>query len=102
MTVGDLAVKNQVFAESTKEPGTFKPEIGLAFIAGQFDGIFGLAYDRISVSGVVPPFYQMVSQKLVDEPFFGCYMGDVNQGDGEGELTFGYVNPEHYNGEIHW
>jgi saccharopepsin len=44
----------------------------------------------------------MIKQKLVDEPLFGCYMGDVNKGDGEGELTFGYVNSEHYTGDIHW
>lgn len=29
-------------------------------------------------------------------------MGDSNQGDGEGELTFGGVNKDHFEGSIHW
>lgn len=34
LTIGDLSVKHQDFAESTKEPG-------LAFAFGKFDGILG-------------------------------------------------------------
>ncbi len=41
LTIGDLKVKKQDFAEATKEPG-------LAFAFGKFDGILGLGYDTIS------------------------------------------------------
>lgn len=58
-SIGDLKVKDQDFAEATSEPG-------LAFAFGRFDGILGLGYDTISVDGIVPPFYQMVNQKLLD------------------------------------
>jgi len=91
LTIGDLTVKGQVFAEATEEPG-------LAFAFGRFDGILGLGYDTISVNGIVPPFYEMVNQKLLDEPVFAFYLGDAE--DDDSEVTFGGVNKDHYTGDI--
>jgi len=90
--IGDITVKKQDFAEATSEPG-------LAFAFGRFDGILGLGYDRISVNGIVPPFYNMINQKLVDEPVFAFYLGDTNSGE-ESEAIFGGVNKNHYTGNI--
>jgi saccharopepsin len=92
MTIGDLTVKNQVFAEATEEPG-------LAFAFGRFDGILGLGYDTISVNKIVPPFYQMVEQELLDEPVFAFYLGDAEADDSE--VTFGGVNKDHYEGKMY-
>merc|ERR1712000_175120 len=80
------------FAEATSEPG-------LAFAFGRFDGIMGLAYDTISVNGIVPPFYQMVNQKLIDEPVFAFYLADS---EGESEAVFGGVDKDHYKGDIEY
>ncbi|KAG6329225.1 hypothetical protein ID866_9863, partial [Astraeus odoratus] len=52
LSIGDLTITRQDFAEATREPG-------LAFAFGRFDGILGLAYDTISVNHIVPPFYNM-------------------------------------------
>ncbi|KAJ3045082.1 Vacuolar protease A [Rhizophlyctis rosea] len=93
--VADLTVKDQDFGESTKEPG-------VTFAVGRFDGIFGLAYDNIAVEHVVPPFYNMINQKLIDEPIFGAYFGDNNDGGDGGEISFGGVNEDHFKGEITW
>ncbi|KAL9712903.1 aspartic proteinase precursor [Leucoagaricus gongylophorus] len=91
LVIGDLAVHNQDFAEATKEPG-------LAFAFGKFDGILGLAYDTISVNGIVPPFYNMIQQNLLDEPIVSFRLGsDENDG---GEATFGGINPSSYRGDI--
>ncbi|KAK0625269.1 vacuolar protease A precursor [Bombardia bombarda] len=90
MSIGDITIKGQDFAEATNEPG-------LAFAFGRFDGILGLGYDTIAVNGMVPPFYKMVEQKLVDEPVFAFYLSDT---DGESEVTFGGVDKDRYKGKI--
>ncbi|KAG8911623.1 Vacuolar protease A [Tulasnella sp. 408] len=91
MSIGDLTIKNQLFAEATKEPG-------LAFAFGKFDGILGLAYDTISVNHITPPFHEMVNQKLIDEPVFTFRLGDSEE-DG-GEAVFGGIDDSHYTGKI--
>lgn len=92
--IGDVKIKHQDFAEATSEPG-------LAFAFGRFDGIMGLGYDTISVNKIVPPFYNMLDQGLLDEPVFAFYLGDTNNGDGdESEAVFGGVNKDHYTGKM--
>ncbi|KAI5922925.1 Asp-domain-containing protein [Camillea tinctor] len=92
LTIGDMTVQNQDFAEATSEPG-------LAFAFGRFDGILGLGFDRLSVNGIVPPFYQMVNQKLVDDAVFAFYLSGEN-GDDSSEVVFGGVDKDHYTGKI--
>jgi saccharopepsin len=92
MTIGDLKIKNQIFAEATEEPG-------LAFAFGRFDGILGLGYDTISVNKIPPPFYNMVEQGLLDEPVFAFYLGDTNNGE-ESEVIFGGIDESHYTGKL--
>ena len=91
--IGDIKIKNQDFGEVTQEPG-------LAFAFGRFDGIWGLGYDSISVNKIVPPFYQMINQGLVDEPVFAFYLGDTNKDGDESEVVFGGVDKDHYTGDV--
>lgn len=93
VTIGDLTIKHQEFAEATKEPG-------LAFAFGKFDGILGLAYNTISVNHIVPPFYNMLDQKLLDEPVFSFRLGSSDQ-DG-GEAIFGGVDESAYTGKLEY
>lgn len=92
VTIGDLKIKSQDFAEATSEPG-------LAFAFGRFDGILGMGFDRISVNGIVPPFYQLVNQKLIDEPVFAFYLNSESGSD-DSEVVFGGVDKDHYTGKI--
>ncbi|KAG0041386.1 Vacuolar protease A [Gryganskiella cystojenkinii] len=92
--VGGIVIKGQDFGESVKEPG-------LAFAFGKFDGIFGLGYDTISVLGVVPPFYNIVNEKLVDDPVFAFYLAQDGGSTG-GQMTLGGVDPNHFTGDIEW
>ncbi|EKD15008.1 uncharacterized protein L3040_003793 [Drepanopeziza brunnea f. sp. 'multigermtubi'] len=94
MSIGDLKIKNQIFAEATQEPG-------LAFAFGRFDGILGLGYDTISVNKIPPPFYNMVNQELLDEPVFAFYLGSTDKGEeDQSEAIFGGVNKDHFTGKI--
>ena len=92
LTIGGLEIKQQDFAEATEEPG-------LAFAFGRFDGILGLGYDTISVKRIVPPFYNMLDQHLLDEPVFSFYLGNTDQ---ESEAVFGGIDKSRYTGEITW
>lgn len=93
LQIGDIKVEGQDFAEATSEPG-------LAFAFGRFDGILGLGYDTISVNKMVPPFYNMINQKSVDEPVFAFYLGDANKEGDDSEATFGGIDKDHYTGEL--
>lgn len=92
LTIGDLKVKNQLFGETTNEPG-------LAFAFGRFDGILGLGYDTISVNHIPPPFYNMIDQGLLDEPVFSFYLGDTSKST-ESVATFGGVDKSFYEGKM--
>lgn len=81
--MGGVTVPGQGFAESISEPG-------FTFLLAHFDGILGLGYDSIAVQGVVPPFYNMVEQNLVDEPIFSFYLSDSG-----GELVLGGIDTTH-------
>lgn len=96
ITIGDLVIPKQDFAEATSEPG-------LAFAFGKFDGILGLAYDTISVNKAVPPIYNALNQGLLDDPSFGFYLGDTNKDEEDGGLaTFGGYDENHIDGKITW
>jgi len=93
VTVGGLTVASQGFAEVTKEPG-------VAFIAAHFDGILGLGFKSIAVTGAVPWWYHAVDQQLVQEPVFAFYLN--RKAGGDGELLLGGVDEAHYTGAFHY
>ncbi|CDK28099.1 unnamed protein product [Kuraishia capsulata CBS 1993] len=96
LSIGDLIIPKQDFAEATSEPG-------LAFAFGKFDGILGLAYDTISVDKVVPPIYNAIELGLLDKPQFAFYLGDVSKSEEDGGVaTFGGVDDSKYEGKITW
>ncbi|CAK9150933.1 unnamed protein product [Ilex paraguariensis] len=90
--VGDLVVKDQVFIEATREGS-------LAFVLAQFDGIFGLGFQEISVGDAVPVWYNMVEQGLVNEEVFSFWLNRDLEAKEGGELVFGGVDPKHFKGK---
>ncbi|XP_011189404.2 lysosomal aspartic protease-like [Zeugodacus cucurbitae] len=93
VSVAGLAITGQTFAVATTEPGT-------TFVDAVFDGIFGMGYQEISNDNVVPPFYNLYKQGLVEKPVFSFYLtrdGTASQG---GVLTLGGIDSNHYEGAI--
>lgn len=69
-------------------------------VFGKFDGILGLGYDTIAVNHVPPPFYNLVKKGLLDQPIFGVWLGDSEEDGKGGEIVFGGVNHDHYEGRF--
>lgn len=93
VTVAGMEISGQVFAAATSQPGT-------TFVDAPFDGILGLGYQAIAVDDVVPPFYNMVSQGLVDTGVFAFYLTRAGTSTSGGELVFGGIDSAHYTGDI--
>lgn len=93
LQLGGLTVTDQFFAEVNVTKG-----LGPAYYLGKFDGIFGLAFDTISVDHLKTPFHRMIQIGLLDEPVFAFYLGDRK----DGELTFGGTDKSHYKGELEY
>ncbi|KAG8973800.1 Vacuolar protease A [Tulasnella sp. 425] len=94
LTIGDLIIKSQLLAETTKESVFGSAESRLH---NRFDGILGLAFDTISESHITHPVYEMINQNLLDEPLFTVRPGDSEQ-DG-GDAVFG-IDDSRYTGNI--
>ncbi|KAH9331461.1 hypothetical protein KI387_003569, partial [Taxus chinensis] len=91
VTIGELVVKGQVFAETTHEPG-------LTFLVAKFDGILGLGFKEIAVDKVVPVWYNMVNQRLVQEEVFSFWMNRNADDEEGGEIVFGGINSKRFKG----
>eukprot|EP00128_Syssomonas_multiformis_P007148 Colp12_sorted_trinity150504_noHs@25089 len=91
--VGGLVVKDVMFAEATALDDFFKQSA--------WDGICGMAFDKLSRLGVPPLFYYMVEQNLVESPMYGFYMSD-NPLNHTSVLTFGGVDETKFTEPLYW
>lgn len=66
-----------------------------------FDGILGMAYPQLSSpSGIVPPFDQLIAQKLVAQPLFSTYL--ASNSSPTSVLILGGTDSSYYNGSINY
>lgn len=47
---------------------------GLAFLASKFDGILGLAFNKISVDNATPFFVKLFEQGVINDESFAFYL----------------------------
>ncbi len=62
-----MLVKRQNFAEATDILNDWLDVF-------KFDGIFGLGYNTIAEDDILPVFYNMIVQGLVNRPVFSFYL----------------------------
>lgn len=73
----------------------------MAFVAGKFDCILGMAFGSISVDHVPTVFSSMVAQGLVKEPKFAFWLNrDLSGNKQGGEITLGGTDSAHYTGDL--
>ncbi|XP_073514863.1 cathepsin D-like [Phyllobates terribilis] len=95
VSIGNMAIKGQLFAEAIKQPG-------IVFVAAKFDGILGMAYPRISVDGAPTVFDDIMDQKLVDNNVFSFYLNRNPDSEPGGELLLGGTDPAYYTGDFNF
>lgn len=91
ITIGKAVLQQQTFAEGFHVRATE---------AVVYDGLFGLAFQSIATNDIVPAFYQMLKQQLVDEPVFSFWFNRnpfVRMG---GELILGGWDTRKYTGDF--
>jgi hypothetical protein len=102
-----MELPEQTFAEVTDASG-----MGIAYKVGHFDGILGLAFDKLAVcdypyvSDCVPtPFHRSMELGMLDSPVFSFFLGDMKNFGRygyDGELTIGGMDSSYYTGDITW
>lgn len=91
LTLGELTVTEQTFAEVDKVSG-----LGVGYTIGAFDGILGVAWDSIAVDGVTTPISNIYDAGEIKKKQFAFFLGDM----ADGELVIGGVDKDHYTGEF--
>jgi len=89
--LGPLSIPLQPFGEVENTKG-----LGLGYVAGKFDGILGMGWDRISLNHTLPPFHSLVNTGALAAPLFAFYLGN----NAPGEMLLGGIDKNHYTGDI--
>ncbi|KAK0418192.1 hypothetical protein QR680_013423 [Steinernema hermaphroditum] len=80
-----------------------KDEPGMAFVAAKFDGILGMAWDKIAVDKLPQPMDQIFKDKTkCQDAVFAFWLNRNLDGTKGGEMTLCGTDKAHYQGEIAW
>ncbi|ALC37958.1 CG33128, partial [Drosophila busckii] len=93
VSIEGLTIQSQTFGEATSQPNG-------SFTGVPFDGILGMAYRVIAVDNVIPPFYNLYEQSLIDEPTFGFYLSRNGSAQLGGQLILGGIDNSLFTGAL--
>ncbi|XP_017860081.1 PREDICTED: lysosomal aspartic protease-like [Drosophila arizonae] len=93
VTINGLSIASQTFGEAISQPNG-------SFTGVPFDGILGMGYMSIAVDNVVPPFYNLYEQRLIDEPTFGFYLARDGSAQAGGQLVLGGIDSQLFSGNL--
>ncbi|EDV58973.1 lysosomal aspartic protease [Drosophila erecta] len=93
VAIAGVTIRDQTFGEALSEPGT-------TFVDAPFAGILGLAFSTIADDGVTPPFDNMISQGVLDEPVISFYLKRQGTAVLGGELILGGIDSSLYKGSL--
>ena len=62
----------------------------------------GLGFPNIAIAGAVPPVYNAIQQKLLQDSVFSFWLNRDVGGNRGGELVLGGVDNTHFKGEHTW
>jgi len=91
--IGTVEAHDQTFALAEEERSP-------AFAVAHFDGILGLGFRSISVGFFPPVLETLTKQKAIPKAIFAFYLPKDTKA--QGEVTFGALNPNCYQGSIAW
>jgi len=89
VSVGGLAVANQIFGAATKYSSSFQ--------TGPMDGLMGLGYPSLSSFKVTPFFSSLAAQKTLAQNTFSFYLAENGS-----ELSLGAPDQSKYTGDVNW
>ncbi|KAM9255370.1 pepsin B-like [Cariama cristata] len=95
VTVQNIVVRDQEFGLSLDEPSS-------PFYYLDFDGILGMAYPGVAISGYSTLMQNMQQQGQLAEPIFSFYYSRNPTYNYGGEVILGGVDPQLYSGEVLW
>lgn len=76
-------------------------KVSTNFIASKFDGILGMAFQKISVLGLPTVFDLMFDQGLIQDKSFSFYLTQTESSPGS-KLVLGGVNQQYYSGSMNY
>ncbi|XP_017050029.1 lysosomal aspartic protease [Drosophila ficusphila] len=92
LTLADLSVTNQTFAEIESAPQVLCNR-------SNFDGILGLGLSEIAIDGVPTPLDNMIAQGVLNNPIFAFYVNrNASDAGNGGVLLLGGSDPTLYSG----
>ncbi|XP_053515019.1 pepsin F-like [Artibeus jamaicensis] len=91
--IGTLVDRSQAF-------GLSKTEVSKILEYGAFDGILGLSYPSMALTGTTPVFDNLWTQGVLSQNLFAFYLSS-NEKKGS-MVMFGGVDSSYYKGELKW